>query len=304
MYGPPGELMNVGTPGPTLGELAPELYWYCTPEPLSISMCGLSALRLGWLSTCWRAGAVVVVVDPPATVVVVVVDEPARSSWSWSASCADATEVGSENRTEHTATAATAAATTRPRHAATGHGRDALHRDRQEFMSAPECDGTCSRTVTERDRITSETSLDGRSERRRTGIRSTVRDACADEEVGRGQQVVLHGALALEELVSPQHLQGGLHPVRARSGSAPRRRPSAGRGGATRCRETAAARSLRRSASRSANSWYQRCVSRVRIAQDGFGHRDRLDLRPAVTRRVAHGACPACTPRAGGGSSP
>ena len=23
MYGPPGELMNVGTPGPTLGELAP-----------------------------------------------------------------------------------------------------------------------------------------------------------------------------------------------------------------------------------------------------------------------------------------
>jgi hypothetical protein len=32
-------------------------------------------LRLGWFSTCWRAGVVVVVVDPPATVVVV--DKPA-----------------------------------------------------------------------------------------------------------------------------------------------------------------------------------------------------------------------------------
>jgi hypothetical protein len=36
-------------------------------------MCGLNALRLGWLITCW--GTLVVVVGEPATVVVVV--EPA-----------------------------------------------------------------------------------------------------------------------------------------------------------------------------------------------------------------------------------
>jgi hypothetical protein len=59
--------MNAGTPGPTLGEFAPELYWYLTPEPLSISMCGLNALRLGWLSTCWRPAVVVLVVVVDST---------------------------------------------------------------------------------------------------------------------------------------------------------------------------------------------------------------------------------------------
>src|SRR6185437_2692911 len=82
MYGPPGELMNAGTPGPTLGVPGPELDWYLTPGPLSISMCGLNALRLGWLSTCWRVGVgvgvVVVVVwtDIEGAVAVVVVAAP------------------------------------------------------------------------------------------------------------------------------------------------------------------------------------------------------------------------------------
>ena len=78
--------MNVGTPGPAPGALGPALDWYLTPGPFSISMCGLNALMLGWLTTCWctavvvvgEPGAVVGVVDPGVTgvgaVVVVVVE--------------------------------------------------------------------------------------------------------------------------------------------------------------------------------------------------------------------------------------
>jgi len=51
---------------------------------------------------------------------------------------ANATEVDSDIRTEHTATAATADATYDR-----VTGRVHRGRDRQDFMSAPECDGTC-----------------------------------------------------------------------------------------------------------------------------------------------------------------
>lgn len=98
-------------------------------------------MRLGWFSTCWRAGAVVVVVDPPARVVVV--DEPATVvAVVVGVGCADATEIGNENRIEHTATAVTAPATRDRVTPLPVRGREHLHLDCQEFMSAPECDGT------------------------------------------------------------------------------------------------------------------------------------------------------------------
>ena len=52
MYGPPGDVMKLGTPAPDFCDETPELNWYWTPLPLSASMWGLRALRFGWLTTC------------------------------------------------------------------------------------------------------------------------------------------------------------------------------------------------------------------------------------------------------------
>jgi hypothetical protein len=60
MYGPPGEVMKLGTPATVFCDETPELNWYSTPVPLNASMWGLRAFRFGWFTTCW--GVVVVVV--------------------------------------------------------------------------------------------------------------------------------------------------------------------------------------------------------------------------------------------------
>jgi hypothetical protein len=88
----------------------------------------------------------VVVVDPPGTVVVVdaagietdgavtvVVVDPARAAGA----CSDV-------RTEQIATTAAAGPSIRPttRTRERDAGRERPHRDRREFMSAPECDRT------------------------------------------------------------------------------------------------------------------------------------------------------------------
>jgi hypothetical protein len=112
-------------------------------------MCGLSALRLGWLSTCWRGG--VVVGELPGTVVLVVVVDNAGIDTEGPVTVvvvdrATAAGACSEIKTEQIArtTAANPNAglttRTRPRDA----GREHPHRDHQEFISAPECDPTCS----------------------------------------------------------------------------------------------------------------------------------------------------------------
>ena len=107
-------------------------------------MWGLRALRLGWFSTCWRAGAVVVVVGAPRPVVVlvlvpatVVVVVPATVV---DVVCPDAAAPGSPVRTTQIVTAAPAA-TTRGRAAReriTAGQRP--NRDHQLFMPVPECE--------------------------------------------------------------------------------------------------------------------------------------------------------------------
>ena len=52
MYGPPGEVMKLGTPPTDPTEVWLPLNWYSVPGPLSATTCGLSASRFGWLVTC------------------------------------------------------------------------------------------------------------------------------------------------------------------------------------------------------------------------------------------------------------
>ncbi len=121
--------MNVGTPGPAPWEVTPELNWYLTPEPPSISMCGLSALMFGWLTTCWGTVAVAAVV---VGVVLVVV-----APW------ATASESGA--RTEQTAAAVAATRTAaEPRTECQRAARRCPPMVRVRFMAAPEYAGTCS----------------------------------------------------------------------------------------------------------------------------------------------------------------
>jgi hypothetical protein len=101
-------------------------------------MCGLSALRFGWLTTC--RGTVVVVSDPGAVVVVVVVvvDPVAGVVVVVVLDCANEADAGIVVRTVHTVIAAATRPNpdriTRTRAAA----RELPNCDRLKFIPAPE----------------------------------------------------------------------------------------------------------------------------------------------------------------------
>jgi hypothetical protein len=94
-------------------------------------MCGLKALRLGWLITCW--GTLVVVVGEPRPVVVVV---PATVVVV--VDCANAAEPVTRVNPKQSATAAVTAPAKRERAA-----RERPDRNHQTFMPSPECDCMC-----------------------------------------------------------------------------------------------------------------------------------------------------------------
>jgi hypothetical protein len=100
-------------------------------------MCGLNALRLGWLITCWGTLVVVVgeptpvvVVEPPTVVVVVVVVVVVD--------CANAAEPVTTVNPKQSATAAVTAPATRDRAA-----RERPERNHRAFMPATECECMC-----------------------------------------------------------------------------------------------------------------------------------------------------------------
>ena len=220
----PATLRKLGTPDVDFCEAgAPELNWYCTPLPLSASMCGDNALRFGWLTTCWGsvvavvvvvgapgvvgAGAVVVVVAGAVVVVVVARVEEVP------AAAAAAAAAGTIRVQRAAATAMATFPQRRARACPRGlpHHVPDPHRHSTPLPSAiaPRRAG-CS--LYPRSGAPASASSGAHV---RSSLDQHPLPLVPDEEVGRGEQIGLHLALVLEKFVRPQHLQRRLHPVDA-----------------------------------------------------------------------------------------